>query len=101
MPDPIRICIADDHAVVREGLRAFLNSQPDMYVLGEAATGGDAVALAQRFNPDVMLVDLMMPGIDGFEAIYRIRQSCPDTAIVVLTSYSAEGQVLRAVRAGA
>ncbi|WP_322770693.1 response regulator transcription factor [Frankia sp. Cr1] len=101
MPDQIRICIADDHAVVRQGLRAFLNSQPDIDVVAEAATGSDTVAQAQRFNPDVMLVDLMMPGTDGFEAIHRIRQCCPDTAIVVLTSFSAEGQVLRALRAGA
>ena len=101
MPDKIRICIADDHAVVRQGLRAFLNSQPDMDVLAEAATGNDAVALAQRIHPDVILVDLMMPGMDGFEAIRQIRTRSPDTAIVVLTSFSAEGQVLRALRAGA
>jgi NarL family two-component system response regulator LiaR len=101
MPDQIRVCIADDHAVVRQGLRAFLNSQPDIDVVAETATGTDALAQAQRFNPDVMLMDLMMPGTSGFEAIHRIRQCCPDTAIVVLTSFSAEGQVLRALRAGA
>jgi NarL family two-component system response regulator LiaR len=101
MPDPIRVCIADDHAVVRQGLRAFLDSQPDMDVVGEAGTGRDAIALVQRIRPDVLLVDLMMPGMDGFEAIRRTRACCPDTAVVVLTSYSAEGQVLRALRAGA
>jgi NarL family two-component system response regulator LiaR len=101
MPDPIRVCIADDHAVVRQGLRAFLNSQSDMDVVGEAPTGRDAVALAQRIHPDVILVDLVMPGMDGFDAIRQIRAGCPDTAVVVLTSFSAQGLVLRALRAGA
>jgi two-component system, NarL family, response regulator LiaR len=101
VPDPIRICIADDHAVVRRGLRAFLDNQPDIEVVGEAATGSDAVALVQQLAPDVMLVDLLMPEMDGFEAIRHMRERGPNTRIIVLTSYSAEGQVLRALRAGA
>jgi NarL family two-component system response regulator LiaR len=101
MPEPILVCIADDHAVVRQGLRAFLTSQPDLVVAGEAATGREAVALALRIQPDVILVDLMMPGLDGFEATRQIHQSCPNTKIVVLTSFAANGQVMRALRAGA
>jgi NarL family two-component system response regulator LiaR len=100
MPDRIRVCIADDHAVVRHGLRVFLNSQPDIEVIGEASTGADAVGLARALHPDVVLVDLMMPGMDGFEATRRIRQHCPDTNVVALTSFSAEGHVVRALRAG-
>ena len=101
MPDPLRVCIVDDHAVVRQGLRAFLGSLPDVEVVGEAASGTEAVALIRTQRPDVALVDLMMPGTDGFEAIQRFREDSPDTRILVLTSFSAEGQVLRALRAGA
>jgi NarL family two-component system response regulator LiaR len=101
VPDAVRVCIADDHAVVRRGLRAFLDSQPDIEVVGEAATGSDAVALVQRLVPNVVLVDLFMPEMDGFEAIRHMRERCPDTHVIVLTSFSAEGQVLRALRAGA
>jgi two-component system, NarL family, response regulator LiaR len=97
----IRIALADDHAVVREGMRAFLDSQPDFEVVGEATTGTEAVAVARREEPDVMLVDLAMPAMDGFEVIRRLRRHCPRTAVVVLTSYSAAGQVVRAMRAGA
>lgn len=100
MPDPIRVCIADDHAVVRQGLRVFLNSQRDIEVIGEASTGDDAVGLARALHPDVVLVDLVMPGMDRFEATRRIRQHCPDTNVVALTSFSAEGHVVRALRAG-
>jgi NarL family two-component system response regulator LiaR len=101
VPDPIRVCIADDHAVVRRGLRAFLGSQPDIDVVGEAATGDDAVALVRQLVPSVVLVDLLMPKMDGFEAIRKMHEWCPGTRIIVLTSFSAEGQVLRALRAGA
>jgi NarL family two-component system response regulator LiaR len=99
--DPIRVVVADDHAVVRQGLRAYLDSQPDLIVVGEAATGPGAVALAQRTSPHVLLLDLVMPGLDGYETIRQARSHCPGTAVVVLTSYGAEGQVVRALRAGA
>ena len=101
MPDAVRVCIVDDHAVVRQGLRAFLGSVPDIEVVGEAAGGTEAVALVRTQRPDVVLVDLMMPGTDGFEAIQRFREDSPDTRVLVLTSFSAEGHVLRALRAGA
>jgi NarL family two-component system response regulator LiaR len=100
MPELIRVCIADDHSVVRQGLRAFLNSQPDIEVIGEAGTGTDAVAQARALHPHVVLIDLMMPGMDGFEATRRIREYCPDTNVVALTSFSSQGHVIRALRAG-
>jgi two-component system, NarL family, response regulator LiaR len=96
----IRVCLADDHAVVRQGLRAFLGSQPDIEVVGEAGTGGEAVALARALHPDVVLLDLMMPGMDGFEATRRIREHSPGTRVVALTSFSSQGHVLRARQAG-
>jgi DNA-binding NarL/FixJ family response regulator len=101
MTAAIRVCIADDHAVVRQGLRAFLSSQPDIEVVGEAATGTQAITLAGKLAPDVVIMDLMMPDVDGFTATRRIRDMCPETRVIVLTSYSAVGQVLRALRAGA
>jgi NarL family two-component system response regulator LiaR len=97
----IRVLIADDHAVVRQGLRVFLSAQPDIEVVGEAATGTQAIALVSRLSPDVVVMDLLMPDMDGFAATRHIRDTCPQTQVIILTSYSAEGQVLRALRAGA
>jgi len=97
----IRVCIADDHAVVRQGLRVFLSTQPDIEVIGEAATGAAAIALVDRLSPDIMVMDLLMPDTDGFAATRHIHDTCPQTRVIILTSYSAEGQVLRALRAGA
>lgn len=97
----IRVCIADDHAVVRQGLRTFLSSQPDIEVVGEATTGTQAIALVSTLSPDVVIMDLLMPGMDGFAATRHIRNTCPETRVIILTSYSREGQVLRALRAGA
>jgi DNA-binding NarL/FixJ family response regulator len=97
----IRVCIADDHAVVRQGLQVFLSAQPDIEVVGEAATGAQAITLVKRLSPDVVIMDLLMPDMDGFEATRQICDTCPDTRVIILTSYSAEGQVLRALRAGA
>ena len=97
----IRVLIADDHAVVREGLRGFLALQDDVEVVGEAADGEEAVAAAERLTPDVALVDLVMPRLDGIEAIRRIRASAPATRIIVLTSFADEDKMLPAVRAGA
>jgi len=98
---PIRVCIADDHAVVRQGLRVFLSAQPGIEVVGEAATGTQAIALVSRLSPDVIVMDLLMPDMDGFAATRHIRDTFPETRVIILTSYSAEGQVLRALRAGA
>jgi NarL family two-component system response regulator LiaR len=97
----IRVCIADDHAVVRQGLRVFLSAQPDIEVIGEAATGAEAIALVDRLSPDIMVMDLLMPDTDGFAATRHIRDAYPQIRVIILTSYSAEGQVLRALRAGA
>jgi DNA-binding NarL/FixJ family response regulator len=97
----IRVLIADDHGVVREGLRAFLALQDDVEVVGEAADGEEAVQAAVRLSPDVALVDLLMPRVDGIAAIRRIRAERPETRVIVLTSFVDEDKMLPAVRAGA
>jgi NarL family two-component system response regulator LiaR len=97
----IRVAIADDHAVVRQGLRTFLELQDGMDVVGEAADGDEAVALVERTAPDVVLLDLVMPRLDGLEAIPRIRERAPGTRILVLTSFADDRTVLPAIRAGA
>jgi two-component system, NarL family, response regulator LiaR len=97
----IRVAIADDHAVVRQGLRTFLELQDDMEVVGEASDGDEAVDLVERTAPDVVLLDLVMPRVDGIEATRRIRERSPATRILVLTSFADDHTVLPAVRAGA
>jgi NarL family two-component system response regulator LiaR len=100
LPD-IRVVVADDHPVVRQGLRTFLSSREGITVVGEAATGEQAVARVARLRPDVVLMDLMMPELGGIEAIERIRARDPDAKVIVLTSFAGEDQVLPAIRAGA
>ena len=97
----IRVLIADDHAVVRQGLRTFLALQDDIEVVGEAADGEEAVAAAERLAPDVTLMDLVMPRLDGIEAIAGIRRVSPATRVIVLTSFVDEDRMIPAVRAGA
>ena len=97
----IRLLIADDHAVVRTGLAQLLSGREGIELVGAAADGGQAVALAAELRPDVVLMDLEMPVLDGIEATERIRSAQPDVAIVVLTSFSDRERILRALDAGA
>ncbi len=97
---PIRVAISDDHPVVRQGLRSFLEAQ-GFDVVGEAGDGDDAVRLVQDTRPDVLLTDLVMPGVDGIEAIRRLRAEGPPIGILVLTSFSGTEQVIPAIQAGA
>lgn len=101
MHEAIRVLIADDHPVVRRGLRSFLETRDGIEVLGEAADGADAVTLAEAMRPDVILMDLVMPRLDGIEAIRRIGERVPQARIVVMTSFGSDNRVLEAVRAGA
>jgi len=97
----IRIVIADDHGVVRQGLRMFLALDPELEVVGEANDGAQAVQLARELKPDVVLMDLMMPVMDGISAIHEIRQSIPEVEVIALTSVLEDASVIGAVRAGA
>jgi two-component system, NarL family, response regulator LiaR len=97
----IRILIADDHEVVRKGLRSFLEPDADLEIVGEAVDGDEAVRLARRLRPDVVLMDLLMPGMDGVTATQHIRQEFPHTEVVALTSVLEDASVVGAVRAGA
>ena len=97
----IRVLIADDHLVVREGLRAILEAAPDLTLVGEAADGLEAVRLAGELSPDVVLMDLRMPGVDGIEAIRQIKARYPAVEIVILTTYDDDEYIVRGLRAGA
>lgn len=99
--DPIRVLLADDHPVVRGGLRALLDSLSGYEVVAEASDGEAAVREAQLVKPDVVLMDIRMPGIDGIEATRRLRVAVPDTAILVLTMFDDDDTVFAAMRAGA
>jgi NarL family two-component system response regulator LiaR len=99
--EPIRVLIVDDHAVVREGLRSFLELQDGIEVAGEAADGAEAVELAPQLRPDVVLMDLVMPNLDGLEAMRQLRRSLPAARVIVLTSFLDEEHLLPAMRAGA
>jgi NarL family two-component system response regulator LiaR len=102
MNEPITILLVDDHQVVRQGVRAFLETQPDLSVVGEAETGEKAVRLADQNVPDVVLMDLVMPGsVDGVEATRQVKNTSPRTQVVVLTSYHEDEHIFPAIRAGA
>ncbi len=96
-----RILIADDHSVVRQGLRMFLALDPDLEVVGEAADGAEALRLARELRPDVLLMDLLMPVMDGIAATQAVRQELPDTEVLALTSVLEDASVVGAIRAGA
>ena len=103
MPDstPIRVMLVDDHAVVRSGLGAFLLASDDLDLVGEAGSGEEALARIEQLRPDVVLMDLMMPGMDGAETTRLIRQRHPSVQVVILTSFPEEDLVTKALRAGA
>jgi two-component system, NarL family, response regulator LiaR len=101
MIENIRVVLIDDHAVVRQGLRAFLAAQPYLLVVGEAGSGEEALELVGAQVPDVVLLDLVMPGMDGVETLRRLKQISPHTQVVVLTSYLQDELIFPAIRAGA
>jgi DNA-binding NarL/FixJ family response regulator len=101
MPNPIRILVADDHPVVRDGLVAMLSTQPDFAVMGQAATGREAVQQSLALGPDVALMDLEMPEMDGVEAIRQLRAARPETRVIVFTAFDTDERIVSAVQAGA
>jgi len=101
MAHPITILIVDDHEVVRKGVRAYLETLPEFNVVGEAASGEQAIALVKEQVPDVVLLDLIMPGMDGVETTRRVRAISPRTQVVVLTSYHEDIHIFPALKAGA
>ena len=101
MSELITVMVVDDHKVVRQGVRAFMDTQPDLTVVGEAGAGEEAVALAAEHAPDVVIVDLVMPGMDGVEVTRQVKQVSPRTQVIVLTSYHQDEHIFPAIRAGA
>jgi two-component system, NarL family, response regulator LiaR len=101
MTSAIRVLIADDHAILRKGIRALLSTEPDLEVVGEASDGVETVVQAQTLCPDVILMDLLMPRMDGIEATRRITSAQPRVRVLVLTSFAADDKVFPAIKAGA
>ncbi len=99
--NPIRVLLAEDHNVVREGLRLLLNAQSDIRVIGEATNGRQAVALARECCPDVAVLDISMPDLDGLQAASLIRAECPQTQVLILTMHESDAYFFRAVEVGA
>ncbi len=97
----IRILIADDHGIVRQGLRMYLQFDPDLEVVGEAANGKEALELAVKLRPDIILMDILMPRMDGLEATAAVRQALPDTEVLALTSVLDDALIHKTIRAGA
>jgi two-component system, NarL family, response regulator LiaR len=101
MDEPIRVFVADDHTIVRKGITALLSAKPEFEVVGEAENGREAVMEVERLRPDVILMDLAMPEMDGVEAIRAIKERQPDARILVLTSFAADDKSFPAIKAGA
>ncbi len=99
--NPIRVVLVDDHAIVREGLSSMLSTQLDMRIVGEAGTGVEAVALIERTQPDVVLLDLEMPDMNGVGVLEQTRKLTPTPRVLILTAYGSDERILEAVRAGA
>ena len=99
--ETIRVLLVDDHIVVRQGLSALLETYDEIEVVGEAGSGADGVSLAAELLPDVVLMDLVMPGMDGIEATRRVKVASPSTQVIVLTSYSEDERIFPAIKAGA
>jgi DNA-binding NarL/FixJ family response regulator len=100
-PKPIRIALADDHPLLRQGITALIADQPDLKLVAEASDGLEAVEQFRRNRPDVMLMDLQMPGMNGIDAMIAIREEFPDARFIVLTTYTGDVQIVRALKAGA
>jgi two-component system, NarL family, response regulator LiaR len=101
MTEPVTVLLVDDHTIVRQGVRAYLDTQPDLQVVGEANSGEAAIRMATEQAPDVVLMDLLMPGMDGVEATRRLKQVSPRSQVIVLTSYHQDEHIFPAIRAGA
>jgi len=101
MSDAITLILADDHSMIRMGLKAYFNTLPDIEVVGEAATGEEALSLVAQHLPDVVLMDLLMPGMGGIEATRKVRKISPSTQVIILTSYHEDEHIFPAIRAGA
>lgn len=99
--DAVRVLIVDDHTVVREGLRSFLSMLPEIDIVGEAGSGAEALALAPKARPQVVLMDIVMPQMDGIEATRRFKEEHPDVKVIVLTSFADDDKLFPALRAGA
>jgi RNA polymerase sigma factor (sigma-70 family) len=97
----LRVLLVEDHAIVRQGIRALLDEEPDIAIVGEAADGNQALALAQSLRPEIVLMDLNLPGLSGIEATRQVLQLLPDVRVLVLSMYDSEEYVFRALRAGA
>ncbi len=96
-----KILIADDHLLIRQGLRLILETEDDLHLVGEASNGAEAIQLCAELHPDVVLMDLRMPGMDGLTAIERLRETQPEIAVVILTTFNEDELMLRGLRAGA
>ena len=101
MPEPITVMIVDDHEMVRKGAKGYLEAQPEITVVAEAESGVEAVRLAREYVPDVVLMDLVMPGMDGVEATRKVKDISPRTQIIILTSFHEDAHIFPALQAGA
>jgi DNA-binding NarL/FixJ family response regulator len=97
----VRVLLADDHPIVRQGMRRLLESQPDFHIAGEAGDGLEALDLAEQLKPDILILDLMMPGLTGMEVVRQVHQRLPDTRVIILSMHKDENYVLHALRNGA